>query len=87
MQIIGIDIILGGGAGAKSALLFFKRLRFEKWEELIMDQKYETISVLHLGILTSRARMQKKVSPHVSCRHVNNNVRTRKKLKRVRVLA
>ena len=44
-----------------------------------MDQKCETKLVLHLGTSTSRARMQKKWLPHgASCRHANNNVRTRK---------
>ena len=73
MQIIGMDILLEGRGRAKSALILFKRLRvrqmggtskfflngsgFEKWEELVMDQKYETKLVLHLGTSTSRARM------------------------------
>ena len=48
-----------------------------------MGQKYETKLVLHLGTLTSRARMQIKYSPFgVSCRHANNNVRTRKLAKK-----
>ena len=58
MQIIGMDILLEGRGRAKSALILFKR--FEKWEELVMDQKYETKLVLHLGTSTSRARMHKK---------------------------
>ena len=61
MQIIGMDILLEGRGRAKSALILFKNgSGFEKWEELVMDQKYETKLVLHLGTSTSRARMQKK---------------------------
>ena len=60
MQIIGMDILLEGRGRAKSALILFNGSGFEKWEELVMDQKYETKLVLHLGTSTSRARMQKK---------------------------
>jgi len=50
-----------GWGEAQNLLCFFLNgSGFEKWEELVMDQKYETKLVLHLGISTSRARMQKK---------------------------
>jgi len=58
MQIIGMDILLEGRGRAKSALI--NGSGFEKWEELVMDQKYEKNFLLHLGTSTSRARMQKK---------------------------
>jgi len=71
MQIIGIDIILGGGEKGKNLLCFFLNgSGFEKWEELIMDQKYETKLVLHLGILTSRALL---TSPRRELWYANNN--------------
>ena len=60
MQIIGMGILLEGRGRAKSALILFKRLRVREKEELVMDQKYETKLVLHLGTSASRARMQKK---------------------------
>ena len=59
MQIIGMDILIEGRGRAKSALIL-NGSGFEKWEELVMDQKYETKLVLYLGTSTSRAKMQKK---------------------------
>ena len=61
MQIIGMDICTKGvGEGQNLHFSFLNGSGFEKWEELVMDQKYETKLVVHLGTLTSRARMQKK---------------------------
>ena len=65
MQIIGMDILLEGRGRAKSALLLFKRIRFQEVKGTSNGQKYlyETKLVLHLGTSTSRDRMQKSSHP------------------------
>jgi len=60
MQIIGMDILLAGREGQNLLWFFLNGSGSEKWEELVMDQKYETKLVLYLGTSTSLARMQKK---------------------------
>ena len=63
IQMIGMDIIVAGGGRANLLCFFLNGSGFEKWEELVMDHKYETKLVLHLATSTSRARMQKSSHP------------------------
>ena len=77
MQIIGMDILLEVRGRAKSALILFKRLRVREMGGTsngpkIRNKIRATFRRLNL------CQNAEKVVTSVSCRHANNNVRTRK---------
>ena len=83
MQIIGMDILLGGRGRAKSALILFKRLRVREMGGTSNGPKIRnkiSATFRHLNLLYQNA--EKVVTLSVSCRHANNNVRTRKLAKK-----
>jgi len=82
MQIIGMDILLEGRGRAKSALILFKRLRVREMGGASNGPKIRNkigATFRHLNLLCQNAEI---VTLSVSCRHANNNIRTRKLAKK-----
>ena len=83
MQIIGMDILLEGRGRPKSALILFKRLRVREMGGTSNGPKIRnkiSATFRHLNLPCQNA--EKVVTLGVSCRHANNNVRTRKLAKK-----